>query len=248
MRPGIYFLYKKILRAGYPEDHKSIKELLDYYDNQATEILKNCESLKEFNIETEDENEAQKIWDLVSKDKDSIEFLAYMVGGYSSALTELNESETKIALNAYNAATLYAMLIFRQEIEDHVWKGYLANKAIYETASASVQDPVEAEAIKNLETVFDKIDSSVLSTWIESNSSIGPKIGVTNLPEPTLLALARWHLTARDKQTEVDKFNREQKTREHTVFIKGASLGVVIVSGVLGAIWAAAKFMATSNV
>ncbi|WP_022943193.1 hypothetical protein [Psychromonas hadalis] len=66
MRPGIFFIYKNILRAGYPEDHKSIKELLDYYDTQATEILKKSDSLKEFDIETEDEDEVQKIWNLVS--------------------------------------------------------------------------------------------------------------------------------------------------------------------------------------
>lgn len=121
-----------------------------------------------------------------------------------------------------------------QTFEDTLWRGYLANRVVYEAAAGAAHTPAESEAIKKLELLFNRLDESVLHTWIESGLPIGPRIGVKGIPEPTLLAFAKWHLSLFARKREDERRLREEKRSNRDIWIKGIGVGVSVATAIFG--------------
>ena len=78
--------------------------------------------------------------------------------------------------------------------EDMVWRGYQAGLAIHESSSAADHVPGEVEALAELDSLFQRVGERTLRTWLDSGSTLGPRLGVSKIPEVQLVARANWHL------------------------------------------------------
>ena len=123
--------------------------------------------------------------------------------------------------------------IFTEPVfEQTLWRGYLANDVVYEAAAASSRTPAESEAIKALAPLFERLDELTLHAWVDSKLPIGPRIGVNNLPEEILAALAKWHLAS--FQTNREKATREPAEKRATweMRLKWLSFGLAVPTSI----------------
>jgi hypothetical protein len=195
-RPGLKFLLKQLFYSGQPRDVNDIPQLLERYQKVADHILEQSELLKDTDIDSE--AGASKAWDLLQKNTDTREWYALLLGTFVKILEEsiAGNDQGKAVWAMYHAATAHAMTVAAEGMfEQTLWRGYLANRVVYEAAVAASRTPAEAEAIKKLEPAFAGLDERTLYAWVHSGESIGPKLGVKLLSEGLLKALANWHLS-----------------------------------------------------
>jgi hypothetical protein len=142
------------------------------------------------------------------------------------------EDARKAAWAMWHATVGHAMTVYLGRMEGLVWRGYLASQVVYESAAAAARTSAEAEAIRNLEPLFEKQRDSVLYAWTESGEPIGPKIGVTEISEDILHALARFRLAAREQQRENDRSDSAARREVWKLRFQGAGVAAAI-AGVL---------------
>ena len=130
----------------------------------------------------------------------------------------------------WHATVGHAMTVYLGRMESLVWRGYLASQIVYESAAAAARTSAEAEAIRNLEPLFEKQRDSVLYAWTESGEPIGPKIGVTEISEDILRALARFQLAVREEQKENDRGESAARREMWKLRFQGAGVAVPVVA------------------
>jgi hypothetical protein len=86
--------------------------------------------------------------------------------------------------------------------EETVWRGYQAGIAIHECSNAADHALGESEALAELDTVFQRLGEATLRTWLDSGTALGPRLGVTKIPEPMLAARAKWHVEELQRQRD----------------------------------------------
>ena len=190
-RPGLSMLLRMMILHHQPNKPEDIGALLDEYENISMGELRAHPELKDLDLDSAEDSKA--VLDRVSKDKDARIFWAYTMGMFAVLTREaISENDAqKSPFAAYHAAATHALFRLKDEVvEDTLYRGYLANRVVYEAAAAASTTPAQAEAVKKLEPLFSKLEESVLHTWVEDGLPIGPRIGVTGVPEPTLRALA----------------------------------------------------------
>jgi hypothetical protein len=237
-RPGLKFLLRWLFYAGQPKDADDIANMLKRYEDTADQILKACPLLKEFDLDTPEG--AKPAFELLEKDKSTREWHAVLLGTFSKVAADaIAANDTSKAVWAmYHAAQAHAVVVTTEPVfEQTLWRGYLANQIVYEAAAAAASTPAEAEAIKKLEPVFQRLDESALHVLVHSGEPIGPRLGVKLLSEPRLKALAEYHLklTERRRADEIRakddaKFVRDLRT-------KWAGIGAGIVVAACGGAW-----------
>ena len=231
-RIGLAYFIQALIFAGQPQTPEDIEKLLELYENQSQNVLKNSSLLEGLDIAND--NDAEEILKRISSSKSSSEWWASLMsvcaGEVQKAILQNNTRGAAWAM--YQAVNAHAMLIFQEEFEDTLWCGYVNNKLIYDVASAASQTPAEVEALKKLEPLFSKLDEGTLYTWIESGLPISSRIGIKELPEETILALAKWHLSSFERRREEEKRILENKRDIRDTWIKGIATG----AGVVGAI------------
>lgn len=130
-------------------------------------------------------------------DKESREWLMLMRDIHASMVLDAVEGNNA-ALAAHQALCVGLFhgltVVADPYFEDMVWRGYLAGLAIHECSTAADQVPGEVEALAELDPLFRRIGEATLRTWVDSESLIGPRIGVSAIPENLLVARAKWHL------------------------------------------------------
>ena len=117
--------------------------------------------------------------------------------------------------------------------EQTLWRGYLANDVVYEAISAASRTPAEAEAMKKLAPLFQRLDEMTLHAWVESKLPIGPRIGVKNLPEELLSALGRWHLSSFQRQREDVVRAKAESRATWEMRLKWLSFGLAIPTAII---------------
>jgi hypothetical protein len=128
------------------------------------------------------------------------------------------------------------MLVFQRDLEEYVWTGYQHRQLIYGIASAGAQTPAEAEAIKALQPIFEKLTEDVLHAWVDSGVDIGPRIGVSEVDEQLLKALAKYHLALFERRRLDHDRQREHRSRSVAHMIAAASAGAAVASVVFTAL------------
>lgn len=236
-RTGLPFFLKQLFIGDHP---KSGEEIFDYANKQkevASEILGESHLLKDYNLD--DEKDSKKAYEVLEKNQFSRDWHATTMGAFSEVVKEsIEEGDSKKAAWAgYMLGTTRGLTLVTEEtFENTLWRGYLANQVVYEAAAATVQNPSEAEAIKKLEPLFRKLDEATLHAWVESNLPIGPRIGVTKLPEEILVPLAKWHLASLQKEKESLTTNKKEKRADTEMKIKWLALGISATGVFFGAL------------
>jgi hypothetical protein len=191
-RPGLSFLLKQFFIGNHPKQPADIVSFAKKLRDEADTLLKSSERLKGFDLDKECDGKAAI--EKLKENQVSREWYAMTMGAFSLSVNEaIDEKDAlKAAWSGYMLGTVRGLTIVTEPLfEQTLWRGYLANQVVYEAAAAASQKPGEAEAIKRLEPLFRKLDEATLHTWVESKLPIGPRIGVKELPEEILSALAK---------------------------------------------------------
>jgi len=243
-RSGITWFVKFLYFHGSPSTPDDVSTMLEIYEKAAQEVIDNSNI-----INVNDLNDPAKLnttIKLINREEDELaEWWALLIQHTTNIVREaLEKGDSERAVWAMSKIACFRfMLIFKQSLEEHVWRGYVANQFVYDVAAAAAQTPAEAEAIKKLEPLFSKMDESVLHTWVKDGQPIGPRIRVTTLPEETLKALAEWHLSLFDRKREEEKRVQEEKKHNIETWYQGIGLGATVATAVVGILTAILKAM-----
>jgi hypothetical protein len=234
-RPGISWFATQQLAAGIPGQTDELEGFLKSYEEQADAVLKASENLSHLDLETEDGG--REAVEMVTKDQGSADWWAMVMGAMAADLrSRLTSGEVAEAvLSACRMQAAHSILVFKEQLEPHVWTGYRHTRLIYDIAASGANTPQEAEMIQALRPAFSQLDEDVLHAWVESGADIGPKIGVTQVEEPLLKALAKYHLEAFERERKEGQLATENRARNRALFLTGVSAGAA-VAGVVVAV------------
>jgi hypothetical protein len=233
-RPGLPFLLKQFFLGTHPKSKDEVKDLPKSLEAEADAILKSSSLLKDLDLEKD--SDAQKGWDLIRDKTDAREFHAASLGSFAKVLESAleNNDTPQAAWAAYMAGTCRGLTIVTEPLfEQTLWRGYLANDVVYEAISAASRTPAEAEAMKKLAPLFQRLDEMTLHAWVESKLPIGPRIGVKNLPEELLSALAKWHLSSFQRQREDAVRAKSENRATWEMRLKWLTFGLAIPTAVI---------------
>lgn len=212
-RPGLRFLLRQLFLGGHPKQSDDIAAFFKQLDTESDKYLENCERFK--GVDLSSEEEAKKAFETLSKDSDSRDCHVMAQGVFShAAVGALGDGDAnRAAWAGYMAGVMRGLTIVTEPMfEQTLWRGYLANQVVYEAASAASHSPAEAEALKALQPLFQRLDEATLHAWVESGLPIGPRIGVKELPEELIKALARFQLvTIQRERGEAERAERERR-------------------------------------
>jgi hypothetical protein len=233
-KPGVTWLVKQFFLDGAPNTYRELGGLFDRYDDVAKRKLSRSEKLSGLSLDSESDPKA--ILEILEKDKSTWEWWAYLTGLYSSVGREAvkNNELEKAAYACFMAGKSHSMLVFVEELEELVWKGYLAEKVVYNAASAAAKSPAEVDAIEKLHPLFEDLSDAVLYAWVNSEEPIGPRIGFEELPESTIKALAQFHMASRERKKEEENANREHERAINDMRVRWFGIGVAAVTGLVG--------------
>ena len=242
-RPGVTWLVERFFFDGRPETPGDVISSLETHIKESEVIIESSSLLK--HLDLSDPEQGKEAMEILERNSESKERLAVVVHEAATiakeAIAENDAQRAAWALDALMRAR--SMLIFKQHLEDSVWRGYLASHVVYESAAAASKTPAEAEAIKKLEPMFSRLEESVLHTWVKSGMPIGSRIGVSNLSEEVLKALAEWHLIQFQRKREEAKFQQDQRRHRTEAWSKGLTTGMAILTGTITAIGTAAGLL-----
>src|SRR6266446_4548817 len=226
-RPGLSHYVKQLFIGNHPKQPSEIVPFIQQTKEWADKLLKNSKRLSGLNLD--EEHGAELAIERIKKDQQAQEWHAMTMGAFSEAVTDsINKEDTmKAAWSGYMLGTVRGLTIVTDPLfEQTLWRGYLANRVVYEAVAVASQTPGEAEAIKKLEPLFRKLDEATLHTWVESKLPIGPRIGVKALPEEILSALAKWHLASFQREREETARAASERRANWELRIKWLTLGV----------------------
>lgn len=233
-RPGLPFLLKQFFLSAHPRSKADVPEFLKSLEAEADAILKASPLLKDLDLDND--SDAQKGWERIREKTDGREFHAASLGSFVKVSEEALEQNDALqaAWAAYMAGTVRGLTIVTEPLfEQTLWRGYLANDVVYEAISAASRTPAEAEAMKKLAPLFQKLDEMTLHAWVESKLPIGPRIGVKNLPEELLTALAKWHLSSFQRQREDLVRAKAESRATLEMRLKWLSFGLAIPTAII---------------
>jgi hypothetical protein len=232
-RGGISWFVGQLLASGIPQTGADLDDLLGRYEKEAEDLLEASEKLSHLDLNTEaGGSEAMR---LLQADTDSIEWWAMRMGAMVVDIRErVTRGETSDAVvSAVRLQAARSMLMFKQQLEEHVWTGYLHAQLIYDVASAAARTPKDAEIIQALRPTFANLSEDVLHAWVEGQLEIGPRIGVTNVDEQLLKALAKYHLSLFERNRREAQVGFENRSKSWTNRVQGAAAMAAIAGVVL---------------
>lgn len=246
-RAGLPFLLNRLFLSRTPKKTDDIAEFAARLDKEFDLHLANCEPLR--GLDLQDPRNADEIQKRMESAKESRDWYIMYAGLACAALQDAvaKGAAGEAAHAGYLLGTLRALSIVTEPVfEQTLWRGYLANIVVYEAAAAS-HTPGEAEAIKQLGPMFERLPEATLYAFVESGLPIGPRIGVKSMPEELLRALASWHLATLRRKREEDQQaakddaealrQRKIDAREDRMErIKWITVGMTAMGGVWGAV------------
>jgi len=232
-RHGVSWFVEHLIVQPLNRSADELTDLFEYWDNQAEALLKASEKLS--HLDLEDEKDCETAVQIVEQHRGSLEWWALMaLLNAKKAKKCLDEGESADAvLAACRAQASHSMVIYMRDLEEYVWTGYQHFQLIYGTAKASAQTPTEAKAIDALRPIFENLSEDVLHTWVEAGTNIGPRIGVTDVDEKLLSALAQFHLSEHERRRKQKQLDREHGSRTWTNLVAAAAAGAAVATVVL---------------
>jgi hypothetical protein len=240
---GVQWLIKHFILGGFEHARDDFDPALPYYKDFADKVLKASPLLRDLDLDNE--RDAQTAWERIQEDFDTREGWAVALGTYCGfARDAVEQDDMKTAMWAAQGATnSHAMLVLRDEnIQEALSLGYLGIRAAYGATEAAKQYPAEAKTFEAVKPLFEKLDEATLHTWFDTwfvdGLPIGPRIGVSDIPEETLRALAGYFVKQREQQKEEQRKDRQERREVTKLRLQGAGLGLAGVSAISGMVWA----------
>lgn len=226
-RHGVSLLAKQFIYSAAPNNKEDLPGLLDSYAKEADAILKASEHLKGLDLDSEDGS--KRALEILQEKKETRDWYGLLLGAFVQLAQDSLASGDSLqaAWATYHATAAHSMtVVLERTFEQTLWRGYLANQVVYEAASAASQTPGEAEALRELEPLFQRLDESTLHAWVESGLPVGPRIGVTSLPEQLIVALAKFHLAGFQRRREDERRGRDEKQFLRDLRVKWTAVGI----------------------
>lgn len=239
-RPGISFLLNQFFLGARPKGAEEILSFAEEVSSEADDILKKSKLLD--GLDLSDENDVKVALDKLKQHSGSREWHATNMGSFCECVRHAVEAKDaeRAAWAGYMLGTSRGLTIVTEPLfEQTLWRGYLANEVVYEAAAAASRTPGESEAIRTLAPLFARLDELTLHAWVDSKLPIGPRIGVTNLPEEILAALAKWHLASFQRDRERADRESVEKRAIWEMRLKWLTFGLAVPS----ALFAVLKFL-----
>ncbi len=194
-RAGIPVLLRHLFLVGMPNRSTEFVESIKAQRGRWEPELQASDKLAgiDFSSPTGDD----EVYERLKDDMESCEWLMLMRNLHASVVLDaVKGNDTALAAHHALRVGLFQGLTVVTDpyFEEMLWHGYLAGLAIHECRTASDQVPGEVEALTELDPLFRRIGEATLRTWVDSESSIGTRIGVSAIPEKLLVARAKWHL------------------------------------------------------
>lgn len=227
-RAGLTWMMRMVLTSNVPKTVEGLDSMLDLWEEEADKILEDSAQLSDYDLE--DEDDVLRVIDMLKDDQKSLEFWAMAVASCSQELRKRlkDEDPQGAVLYAVRLATWRALMVFIRDLEEHAWTGYNQNQLIYGIAQAGATTPAEAHAIAALEPIFKGLSEDVLHAWVDSGVDIGHRIGVTQVDETLLKALAKYHLGLFDRRRSEQQIANENNARFWTLIISGFGAGATV--------------------
>ncbi len=123
-RPGINWFVKMLYFEGIPSTAEGLDSLLQQYEEQANKVIEGSSLLE--GLDRDDPDDAEKILELVQERNDWPEWWATIIGSSVQLVRECIEAgDAREAARAMGILTnARAMLIFLENLEETVWRGY----------------------------------------------------------------------------------------------------------------------------
>jgi hypothetical protein len=237
-RAGVPFLLKQQFLAGMPKQQGEMRESLQKLREHWQADLKRSDKLTDIDWSREGAGDAA--FERLKDDKDSWEWNLLMRDVFAEAVLEaLDGNDLPVAAHrALQLGLFHGLSVVTEPFfEELVWRGYIAGLVIHEAGAAADHVPGEVEALAELDPLFDRLGEATLRTWIDSGSPIGPRIGVSRLPEAILVARAKWHLTRLQREREEKSRQPAEHRAKSELRIKWLTFWLSLVgSGVVGSL------------
>ncbi len=127
-RAGLGWFASMLLTAGEPETPDNISKLFDHYLEAFESVLSHSDAFRDIDLNSEAGAKAAVERINNSPDlKDSIEYWAFaLISALAETKSALDQHDTPRTAWAMNRLTnAHAMIIFKRDLEDIAWRGYL---------------------------------------------------------------------------------------------------------------------------
>lgn len=235
-RSGLLATVRMLLAQGEPESEDELEILLKFYKDKAESFLKNSSLLD--GLDWDDKDNTDEVLTRLNQDKERREFFALLLLTYSyaveQAIAEKNVGQTAWAMyHATLSHCLFEMGDF--DFEETLWQGHQAHIFLTKVQDASGQTPAQTQAIEKLTPLFERQSELILHTWVEDGKSIGERVGISELPEETLRAIAKFHLSQFEKIRQKELQTKEDKRKEEESKRQEQDFGIRILIACIGA-------------
>jgi hypothetical protein len=242
-RPGLLWFVQMLIAARQPKSVAELDSLLDYYIELGEGHLRKSPILEGLDIDSEEDGE--EIWNRLSDDKSKQEFFAGLMSAMARSVKEsisnINAESPvdahKIALHMYYATLAHSLLTVKDKhFEEILWQGYQAYKFLTKVDDASAQTPAEVQALKKLQTLFEKQDEAVLHIWLTDGRPIGPRLGIEGIPEETLRAQCEYYHDQFERRRREERQAKEDEHEGRELKIKYVGVGAVAATAFISVI------------
>jgi hypothetical protein len=246
-RSGIDWFVESMIFGEMPSEPAKVVDFLTDLSKKADDALSNSTRMPGLDVDSE--SDMKRAFQVFSQETDTVEWRAIMIEVFSQRSLKLlhdGSSKEELAQAVAKTVAAYAMLVYKQSLESHVWAGYEQTLLVYNIAAAVASTPAEAKAIKELRPAFANLSEDVLAAWVGADVNIAEKLGIKGIDEKVIKALARYHLSRHERQRQEEASSREAKSRVWGNRIAAAAVGATLV-GILIPILIACGIISTSS-
>lgn len=104
---------------------------------------------------------------------------------------------------------------------------------VYNVATAGAATDAEIRAIQALRPRFQQLSEDVLAAWVGAGISIRDRLGVTDVDEAIVKALAQYHLSLFERHREEARFIHEARSTTWANRIAAGAAGGTVVAGLV---------------
>lgn len=237
-RGGVPFLLKTLFTSGMPQKPEEFVNKLRALRDVWEQELQSSDKLA--GIDLSAPSGGDEAFERLKDEKDSWEWhmlLRDLFAVLTLEAVEKGDATTAAHFGLYTGLLRGLSIVTEPYFEETLWRGYLAGLAIHQCSTSADHVPGEVEALAELDPLFRRIGEATLRTWIDSGSAIGPRIGVTTIPETILLARAKWHLERLKSEREEKSKQPAEHRAKSELRIKWLTFWLSLVgSGVVGSL------------
>lgn len=233
-RTGVNVFVEHLFYSHLPTDPSQVESFLRALDKEADEVLLSSSRMPGLDLDSQDD--MGRAFETFKDARDTIEWRAIMLTILAQhclrLLTDDNCSKEDLASAIARTMATHLMLVYKQSLESHVWAGYEQTRLVYGVAAAGASTPTEALAIEALRPAFENLSEEVLAAWVGADANVGEKLGVKDIDEDIVNALAKYHLAKFERKRQEHHLVGEMQSRKWTNLIAAAAAGAA-VAGVI---------------